>query len=620
MVSAGNSDHSSSDSSYYSSSHQALRGHLYDGLSVEEFVQRVWGLSTDIIAKILSTRHILDDLCLCRYKRFYDDPTQYGLPRESYQALVDKLLECAKEAFGEEKDSFKSLEKEGPMQNMLAINSITVVTDPRTSVPLLDKQHGSGTCSYCSSTAFGEVCPSSLSTQDFGSLSGFTKDEAALMSEASLAMSVSSRHYVTGTHIDRSKVRLWYFDRTCIIRTASFDFIEAPQKLALVTYALNYPGCRYGFDRFLVPQNANSLMTNGRVKELIGADVFFPYFGEEMGTRFRIVGGLIHGSRRILGRGTTVYSVSKLFWDGNWQHNLAMKMSWPTTSRLREAMFLKELSASLPRWRAHIPQIIYEDTYTAEELDLPRSKLFSWIVPWNFEDRCLSVLVTPVYQHLWEVNNINEFKTAFIDCVTCHFHAYNTARVLHRDVSENNLMFQRSTSSVNGVLNDWDLAGIVNYNGVVDAESSSTGTLPFMAIELLHEDPPPHRYEHDLESFFYVLVWAALHFDINYKVRLPTQPIASQWQVSFSVASSAKRRFLYDERYVGFWSLEILEDFQGVWKDWILPLRHLFAQERLGEGVTFDAFMAILRREPAHEACTFSTQKVVSHIDLPKQL
>ena len=28
-------------------------------------------------------------------------------------------------------------------------------------------------------------------------------------------------------------------------------------------------------------------------------------------------------------------------------------------------------------------------------------------------------------------------------------------------------------------------------------------------------NPPPHLYRHDLESFFFMLVWAAIHYDLK---------------------------------------------------------------------------------------------------------
>lgn len=39
-----------------------------------------------------------------------------------------------------------------------------------------------------------------------------------------------------------------------------------------------------------------------------------------------------------------------------------------------------------------------------------------------------------------------------------------------------------------------------------------TGTEPFMAIDLLRPDSTVHRYRHDLESLFYVLIWMTSPF------------------------------------------------------------------------------------------------------------
>ena len=66
-----------------------------------------------------------------------------------------------------------------------------------------------------------------------------------------------------------------------------------------------------------------------------------------------------------------------------------------------------------------------------------------------------------------------------------------------------------------GVLNDFDLSTIMqpgdrnpNRQGL-----ERTGTLPFMAVELLHQKgfdgKIPRRYDHELESFVWVLVWVS---------------------------------------------------------------------------------------------------------------
>ena len=49
-----------------------------------------------------------------------------------------------------------------------------------------------------------------------------------------------------------------------------------------------------------------------------------------------------------------------------------------------------------------------------------------------------------------------------------------------------------------------------------------TGTIQFMASDLVIEGLPVHLYRHDSELFFYILVWVAVHFDIKNKKRAST--------------------------------------------------------------------------------------------------
>ncbi|KAH6887157.1 hypothetical protein BKA70DRAFT_1334356, partial [Coprinopsis sp. MPI-PUGE-AT-0042] len=71
-----------------------------------------------------------------------------------------------------------------------------------------------------------------------------------------------------------------------------------------------------------------------------------------------------------------------------------------------------------------------------------------------------------------------------------------------------------------GVLIDWDRPTRVDAqgNGLEPRSGHRIGSLPFMSPELLHplifsRDPPPHRYEHDLESFIYILLSAAVRYN-----------------------------------------------------------------------------------------------------------
>ncbi|KAJ7679253.1 hypothetical protein DFH06DRAFT_975230, partial [Mycena polygramma] len=83
---------------------------------------------------------------------------------------------------------------------------------------------------------------------------------------------------------------------------------------------------------------------------------------------------------------------------------------------------------------------------------------------------------------------------------------YKTAKIVHRDISLSNLMFQRIDDKLYGVLSDFDLTNPYGRNKSSVSKLHS-GTRAYMAIDLLVPKPPKHQYRHDLESFLYVLVF-----------------------------------------------------------------------------------------------------------------
>ncbi|KIJ09868.1 hypothetical protein PAXINDRAFT_42733, partial [Paxillus involutus ATCC 200175] len=88
------------------------------------------------------------------------------------------------------------------------------------------------------------------------------------------------------------------------------------------------------------------------------------------------------------------------------------------------------------------------------------------------------------------------------------------AGIHHRDVSCENLMYYRVDGNVVGVLNDYDLASSASSANPLGNER--TGTIPFMAIDLLNADGQvgkvKHLYRHDMESFIWVFVWISIQY------------------------------------------------------------------------------------------------------------
>lgn len=198
-----------------------------------------------------------------------------------------------------------------------------------------------------------------------------------------------------------------------------------------------------------------------------------------------------------------------------------------------------------------------------------------------------------------------------------HYHAYTTGKVLHRDLSENNLMFDQEGDKVRGILNDWDMASLLDDAGEAPISTARhrTGTIPFMATDLLHPNPPTHLYRHDLESFFYILVWAAMNYDLPHKKRCIIQKDIADWDSDLSHSAKSKHFFITGDDTM---LAQARPEFEDLTKDWIQPLLELFYLGRTarklpklaltqpyddttyGGHVTFHKFMDALGRTPRH--------------------
>ncbi|KAG6917057.1 hypothetical protein DXG01_004029 [Tephrocybe rancida] len=361
-------------------------------------------------------------------------------------------------------------------------------------------------------------------------------------------LNASSRHYVSGLWIDQFNVSLWYYDRSCALRSKIFNFMESPAELALVLYALSACDDKHaGFDPHLSVCRSLSEPTNKKDpnwQEVVGSEFNFPASTDYPGRGNYLINETLFRYNGLIGRGTMVYAVTPQL--DKPAEIEALKICWPHLTRSLEGDILQHLRDKLPaQWADHIPEVTFSATLSAEELQLPRIDLLNISRPLNFEDRQLHVLNMKLYRKLWEVGSVGEFMEIFVDCVECHYHAYSSGRVLHRDLSENNLMFKTAVNGTKqGILNDWDMASFVDENDGIQLSTAThrTGTVPFMAMDLLVDNfPPPHLYRHDLESFFYILVWSAVHHDFTNKTRLCTNPALEEWNAEkFLTAANHK--------------------------------------------------------------------------------
>lgn len=119
--------------------------------------------------------------------------------------------------------------------------------------------------------------------------------------------------------------------------------------------------------------------------------------------------------------------------------------------------------------------------------------------------RCLIIS-----SHGWAIYNFklsSELLKALRDAIKEHRSLYTTGKILHRDISENNIIITNSKDAdANGFK-----SMLINENLVKEVSTGQSGArhqidiIEFIAIQMLQRVVYTYRY--DLELFFYVLLW-----------------------------------------------------------------------------------------------------------------
>jgi hypothetical protein len=118
------------------------------------------------------------------------------------------------------------------------------------------------------------------------------------------------------------------------------------------------------------------------------------------------------------------------------------------------------------------------------------------------------LVTSPAGRPLHEYQSVRELLEALRDAIRGHRSLLEDGKILHRDISENNIIITDAKEAPKGRLIDLDLAK--ELDSMPSGARHRTGTMQFMAIEVL--EGKGHTYRHDLESFFYVFVWMCIRY------------------------------------------------------------------------------------------------------------
>ncbi|KAJ3845649.1 hypothetical protein EV368DRAFT_21357, partial [Lentinula lateritia] len=259
-----------------------------------------------------------------------------------------------------------------------------------------------------------------------------------------------------------------------------------------------------------------------------GSSFTFPY--GKKGTRTVKVGRVLFRSNGVLGRGPIVMQVtcdckgsSRCDWC---RKKLVLKLSFPSKTRASEKAFMdkcKEKATGEHAWVLnHLPEIYhsFDIEFSAESPQAHLKKIFGD----EYEMRVVRGIILEELHPLSSLETERECAQVFYDIVQCHHWAWKYPQILHRDISEGNIMVREKNGQKYGVLNDWDLASWLSTQNEVSTSKFRTGTKPYMAHEQHSSDwQGPHRFRHDLESVFYViLLLVSLYSSPTKKVRFPS--------------------------------------------------------------------------------------------------
>ncbi|KAJ1812434.1 hypothetical protein LPJ60_006555, partial [Coemansia sp. RSA 2675] len=100
------------------------------------------------------------------------------------------------------------------------------------------------------------------------------------------------------------------------------------------------------------------------------------------------------------------------------------------------------------------------------------------------------------------------FVTVICDAMECHRAIVERCQILHRDLSDNNILVVREKSTVRGLLIDFDCAIDIS-EGTEDGRGEMTGTLLFMSLNNLTHSNVKRTNLDDGESLLYLLRWYA---------------------------------------------------------------------------------------------------------------
>ena len=366
------------------------------------------------------------------------------------------------------------------------------------------------------------------------------------------------RSHATVGLVDRDRIQFYHANRSVILVTSAITFSPRDRtggvdKFIAIVIAFSrltlrdngilhnlHDGKLFGGNEALTKSPAPGL-THGTVRIQAGRKLEFG--GNEKTGPFTLTyGDVISNEPSLTGRSTVVLHAKSPAWK---DVDLVVKIGWPSSQRDSEQQFLNKAtetaeSASEHNWALdHLPRVFF-----AQDVTLASDSTYEMVAnlfddaefvngEYKYERRTMRIIIQERLYPLKSLANKRDIAQVLVDiaCSTCllltswspyayaspvHRWLYDHG-ILHQDLSPNNTMYRMIMGTVHGVLTDFDLASWVSplAPDCTKPSQQPTGTPPFMAHGLLYGTDHVHMYRHDIESFFYIMLIMATHYEIQ---------------------------------------------------------------------------------------------------------
>ncbi|KAJ7221637.1 hypothetical protein GGX14DRAFT_670581 [Mycena pura] len=440
------------------------------------------------------------------------------------------------------------------------------------------------------------------------------------------------RSHVIGCLITNSFLEIVYYDHSAVIVSRAIDFKKDLRSFIQFLHAFVSGGESVWGSHWILKEPQTGFRTKERAIQLqelpraVCVDAFKNFTLSLQDGSMLTLGTTVFQAHGLIGRGTLVVRAAMPQGD----KRVIVKLSHLPKTRISESEIIKVIRDASGRaglrsdgrnMANHLPQVIYAEK-RVYSLDTPQGRLAEFYKNDNnvYELRDLCILVQEELHPITNLTTADELASAFRDIFEAYRWLCEDVKIMHRDISINNLMVRYQDGRHYGVLNDFDLAIEVKKD-LLPTSKQRTGADPFMACDLLdvqlqiEGNPPPHLYRYDLESLLYVLVFLTTHYNNGKEIENP--PLERWYNLDTPSLCLEKYAFLARP------SLPFTPAFESL-VNWVSPMRRLFRQgyaarddhaidsaldtrrgippqhfctDTLGGKVTFDTFSALLEKE-----------------------